>query len=86
MENDIFKTNPVFQNLSPEKLSFLMNFANSKKPTEMKDMMPFLLGTLSSAKKQNIQFTKPETELMISILNRACHLRKQKKQIKSSGS
>lgn len=62
MENDVFKTNPVFQNLSPEKLSFLMNFANSKKPTEMKDMMPFLLGTLSSAKKQNIQFTKPETE------------------------
>ena len=31
MENDVFKTNPVFQNLSPEKLSFLMNFANSKK-------------------------------------------------------
>ena len=48
MENDVFKTNPVFQNLSPEKLSFLMNFANSKKPTEMKDMMPFLLGTLLS--------------------------------------
>ena len=38
MENDVFKTNPVFQNLSPEKLSFLMNFANSKKPTEMKDI------------------------------------------------
>lgn len=37
----------------------------------MKDMMPFLLGTLSSAKKQNIQFTKPETELMISILKQS---------------
>ena len=49
MENDVFKTNPVFQNLSPEKLSFLMN----------------------SAKKQNIQFTKPETELMISILKQS---------------
>ena len=68
MENDVFKTNPVFQNLSPEKL---MKCANSKKPTEMKDMMPFLLGTLSSAKKQNIQFTKPETELMISILKQS---------------
>ena len=40
MENDVFKTNPVFQNLSPEKLSFLMNFANSKKPTEMKAEYP----------------------------------------------
>ena len=68
MEQDIFKNNPVFQNLSPEKLSFLMNFAGSKKPTEMKDMAPFLLGTLNAAKKNNIQFTQPETELLISIL------------------
>ena len=63
MENDVFKTNPVFQNLSPEKLSFLMNFANSKKPTEMKDMMPFLLGTLSSAKKQIRGIISPGTYL-----------------------
>ena len=63
-----------------------MNFANSKKPTEMKDMMPFLLGTLSSAKKQNIQFTKPETELMISILKQSMSPEEAEKQIKSSGS
>ena len=57
MENDVFKTNPVFQNLSPEKLSFLMNFANSKKPTEMKDMMPSLpKSRISSSQslKQNL--------------------------------
>ena len=30
MENDVFKTNPVFQNLSPEKLSFLMNLQTVK--------------------------------------------------------
>ena len=37
MENDFFKTNPAFQNLSPEKLSFLMNFANSKNRNERYD-------------------------------------------------
>lgn len=79
MENDFFKNNPVFQNLSPEKLSFLMNFANSKKPTDFKEMAPFLIGTLNSAKKQNIQFTKPETELLISILKQNMPPEEQKK-------
>lgn len=68
MENDFFKNNPAFQNLSPEKLSFLMNFANSPKPANTKDMAPFLLGALNSAKKNNIRFTQPESELLISIL------------------
>lgn len=68
MESDIFTNNPVFKNLSPEKLSFLMGFANSPKPSNVKDMAAFLLGTLNSAKKNNIQFTQPESELLISIL------------------
>lgn len=71
MKNDVFKTNPVFQNLSPEKLSFLMNFANSKKPTEMKDMMPFLLGTLSLPKSRISSSQSLQTELMISILKQS---------------
>ena len=68
MENDFFKNNPVFKSMEPEKLAFLMNFSNSKKPTEMKDMVPFLLGAISSAQKQDIHFTQPETELLITIL------------------
>ena len=68
MDQNLFQNNPAFQALSPEKLSFLMNFAGSAKPTEMKDMAPFLLAALNSAKKKNIQFTGSETELLISIL------------------
>lgn len=34
----------------------------------MKDMAPFLLGALGNARKNNIQFTGAETELLISIL------------------
>ena len=44
MEND-FWNNPGLKNMSPEKLQFLMNFASKEKPTNIKDMMPFLLGT-----------------------------------------
>ena len=68
MEYDFLTNNPMLKNISPEKLQFLMNFASAEKPTDIKDMMPFLLGTMNSAKKQNIQFSDPETELLVNIL------------------
>lgn len=58
----------MLKSMSPEKLQFLMNFASKDKPTEMKDMMPFLLSTMNTAKSKDIQFTDPETELLISLL------------------
>lgn len=67
MEND-FWNNPMLKSMSPEKLQFLMNFASKDKPTEMKDMMPFLLSTMNTAKSKDIQFTDRETELLISLL------------------
>ncbi len=68
MDMNFFKNNPALGNLSPEKLEFLMNFANAGKPTQMKDMAPFLFGTLNNAKKKNIQFSQSETDLLIQIL------------------
>ena len=68
MEYDFLTNNPMLKNISPEKLEFLMNFASAEKPNDIKDMMPFLLGTMNSAKKQNIQFSDPETELLVNIL------------------
>ena len=68
MNSNPFQNNPAFANLTPEKLNFLMNFANSKKPTRTQEMMPFLLASMNQAKKQNIQFTTSETDLLIDIL------------------
>ena len=68
MVNDIFQNNPLLKDISPEKLEFLMNFASSPKPTDMKEMMPFLLATMNKAKSNNIQFTDPETELLVTLL------------------
>ncbi len=68
MDNNILGNNPMLANISPEKLQFLMNFAGSKKPVEMKDMMPFLLATMNSAKSKNIQFSDAETDLLVSVL------------------
>ncbi|MDD6057106.1 MAG: hypothetical protein PUB98_02420 [Clostridiales bacterium] len=68
MDYDFLANNPLLQNMSPEKLQFLMNFASADKPTNINEMMPFLLSAMSNARKKDIQFTNPETELLISIL------------------
>lgn len=68
MDENIFKNNPAFTALTPEKLAFLSNFANAQKPNNMKDMMPFMMQFLGNAKANNIQFTSAETELLIQVL------------------
>lgn len=68
MEYDFLKNNPALQNMSPEKLEFLMNFAASKKPADKKDMMPFLMSAMNTAKADRIQFTEPETNLLLTVL------------------
>lgn len=68
MAYEFLENNPLLNTMSPEKLQFLMNFASADKPTDIKQMMPFLLSAMNSAKANNIQFTDPETELLFSIL------------------
>ncbi|MBR2403874.1 MAG: hypothetical protein IKB01_14145 [Lachnospiraceae bacterium] len=70
MDNNLFQNNPAFNNLSPEKLAFLMNFANAKKPTQLQEMMPFLMSSMNQAKKENIQFTPSESDLLIDIFKK----------------
>lgn len=66
MEN--FYQNPLLKGMSPEKLQFLQSFTSSDKPTDVKEMTPFLLAVLSSAKTNNIHFTEAETNLIIGLL------------------
>lgn len=66
--NTLISGNPAFNNISQEKLNFLMNFANAKKPARMQEMMPFLMSSINQAKKENIQFTSSESDLLIEIL------------------
>ena len=76
MPYDFLNNNPLLADMSPEKLQFLMNFATAKKPTDIppsistdiKEMMPFLLSAMNSAKSNNIQFSEPETDLLFQIL------------------
>lgn len=68
--DDISKDNPLLSGMDAEKLQFLMNFAQKDKPTNIKDAMPFLLTNMNIAKKQNINFSKPEIQLIAELLSK----------------
>lgn len=68
--DDFLFQNPVFQGMDPEKLQFILAFAQKDKPKSMKEAMPFLLANMNIAKKKNLNFTKPEVQLIAEILSR----------------
>lgn len=68
MDLNFFAQNPAFQNISPEKLAFLMNFMNQEKPASSRDMMAFLMNFTTKARRQNISFTSDETDFIIQHL------------------
>lgn len=67
MDSNIFN-NPLFQNLSPEKLKFLMEFQNAQKPTQSTQAGNFFTNTMQQAQKEGIQFSKEESSLLIDLL------------------
>lgn len=69
MDSSIFN-NPAFSGMSPEKMQFLLSFAQKDKPTNMKDIMPFLLTNMRQAKDQNLDFSKPEVSLICDLLSK----------------
>ena len=69
MENSIFN-NPIFQGMPQDKLNFIMQFANKEKPKNMSQAMPFLMANMNLAKKQNIQFSHSEIQIIADLLCR----------------
>lgn len=65
-----FRNHPLLKEMDSEKLEFIMNFASTDKPRNIKDAMPFLLANMNIAKKKNIKFTNPEIQLIAEILTK----------------
>ena len=78
MDSNLFN-NPAFANLSPEKLQFLLSFAQKEKPLNMKDAMPFLLSNMRQAKEKHIDFTKPESNCCVICCPKTFRLRVRRK-------
>ena len=66
-------------NISPEKLNFLMQFANQNHSGNAKEMASELSQAASTAKKEGIEFSENERDMMINILKQNMSEEERKK-------
>lgn len=66
-------------NISPEKLNFLMQFANQNHSGNAKEMASELSQAASTAKKEGIEFSDNERDMMINILKQNMSEEERKK-------
>lgn len=79
MDSNFFQNNENFANISPEKLNFLMQFASQNKSGNAKEMSNIMMGAINAAKKEGIQFTPNETDLIIEVLKQNMSPEEQRK-------
>ncbi len=66
-------------NISPEKINFLMQFANQQHSGNAKEMASELNQAASSAKSNGIEFSDSERDFMIDILKQNMSEEERKK-------
>lgn len=68
MDPSLLLNNPQLNNISPEKLQFLMEMANQQKGSNPKDMASALMSASSAAQKSGVGFDSTETDLIVEVL------------------
>lgn len=73
--------NPQLENISPEKLEFLMNLAQSTSPSAStpKDMADSLKTASETAKKEGVDFSSSERDLIVEVLKQSMPPQEQQK-------
>lgn len=66
-------------NIPPEKLNFLLQFANQQHSNNAKEMASELTKAASTAKNEGIEFSEAERDLMIDILKQNMSEEERKK-------
>lgn len=79
MNFDFLKNNENLSGISPEKLNFLLQFAAQNKSGNAKEMSNLVMNAVHSAKKDGIQFSPNETDVIIEILKQNMTPEEQRK-------
>lgn len=76
-----FLNNPQLQNISPEKLQLLMNLAqnNSANTSNPKDMAESIKNASETVKKEGVNFSSAERDMIIEVLKQSMPPQEQKK-------
>lgn len=68
MDPSFLLNNPQLNNISPEKLQFLMELANQEKGSSPKDMASALMSASATAKSKGVGFDSSEMDLIVEVL------------------
>lgn len=79
MDLSFFKNNPALESISPQKLQFLMEFAQKNQTTKKQDLLPLLFAASSTAKQQGISFNDTEKSLLIDLIRQQLDVPEQQK-------
>lgn len=68
MDPSFLLNNPQLNNISPEKLQFLMEMANQNSGSSPKDMASALMSASATAQKRGVGFDSSEMDLIVEVL------------------
>ncbi len=71
MDPSFLLNNPQLNNISPEKLQFLMEMANQEKGSNPKDMASALMSASAAAQKSGVGFDSSETDMIVEVLKQS---------------
>lgn len=68
MDNTDWMNDPSLKSIDSKKLHLLQQFADQGSQKSQNDLMPFLMAAASSGKKQGMQFSSDEIDLIIEAV------------------
>ena len=69
MNFEQLKKDPRFQQMNPEKLQYIMDFAERVSSLPKEQILPAFLSLQTDAARRHIQFSDAETEILVSVLS-----------------
>ena len=79
MDPTLLLKNPALTNISPDKLQFLLDFAQNNQSKNPKEMIPIFMAASKAAQSNGIQFDSQETSLILEIMKQNMSEEEKKK-------
>jgi len=70
MADTSWSDNPRLKNIDPRKLTILLELVTESEGKPMDKLIPLLMNTQKKLQKQNLTFSKDESDLMVEILTK----------------
>jgi hypothetical protein len=70
MTDTSWSNNPKLKNIDPRKLSILLDLVKEAEGKPMDKLIPIMMNTQKKIQKQNLNFTKDESDVMLEILTK----------------